>query len=225
MFLDLHIHTHFSHDCLSSPAALLRTAKRKGLDGIAVTDHDTVRGALETRDRNRDPDFHVIVGCEIATDAGDIIGLFLKEEIVSRKALEVIQEIHRQGGLALLPHPFQGRSPREDLVQAVDLLEVFNARLRPEGNQKALELATRLGKPGVCGSDAHFLSDVGTCRIQLEDTDARSALLRGAGALHTGYSPRYKTSVSQIIKAWRHRNYKDLPYHLARMMKRLMLGR
>lgn len=224
MFLDLHVHTSFSFDSMSSPEEVLRAAKRKGLDGLAVTDHDTIQGALETRDRNRDPDFVVIVGCEKSTDAGDIIGLFLREEIRSRKALEVIHEIHEQGGLALLPHPFHGRPPRDEVVDAVDLVEVFNARTSPENNQKALALANRLGKVSVCSSDAHFVSDVGACRVLVEDTDPRAALLGGARALHIRYTPRYKTSASQIIKAWKRGNYKAIPIHFASMMKRVVAG-
>jgi predicted metal-dependent phosphoesterase TrpH len=222
MLLDLHVHTSFSPDCLSSPKDLVDTAKRRGLHGVAVTDHDTVRGGLEARRHNRDRDFHVIVGSEITTDAGDIIGLFLEAEIHNCDALEVIREIHEQGGLALLPHPFRGRPPREEVVRAVDLVEVFNARMDPASNGKAQELARRLGKRSVCASDAHFLSDLGTCSVLLEDTDIRTGLLRGAIALHTGYSPRYRTSASQIIKAWRSGNYSRVPYHAARMLKRML---
>lgn len=223
MFLDLHVHTRYSPDSLSSPEALLQEAKRKGLNGIAVTDHETIRGGLEVRDRNRDADFHVIVGSEIKTEAGDVIGLFLEREIRTRRALDVIQEIHEQGGLALLPHPFRGRPPREDVVEAVDFLEVFNARLQPERNLQAQELAVRLGKPSVCGSDAHFSSDVGTCRLGLYGSDIRSAL--PGAVLHTGYSPPFKTSASQVIKAWRSGDYSGIPYHAARLMKRIFWGR
>jgi len=224
MFLDLHVHTSFSFDSLSSPEKVLRAAKQKGLDGLAVTDHDTIEGALEVRDRNRDHDFVVIVGCEKSTEAGDIIGLFLQKEIRSYKALEVIAEIHEQGGVALLPHPFHGRSPRDEVANAVDLLEVFNARTSPESNRKAVALADRLGKTAICSSDAHFVSDIGTCRVLLEDTDPRAALLRGARRLDTCYSPRYKTSASQIIKAWKCRKYGSIPVHLTRMVKRLVAG-
>lgn len=226
MLFDLHIHTRFSPDCLSAPEDVLEKAKRRGLNGIAITDHDTIRGGLETRDRNRDPDFHVIVGSEIKTEAGDVIGLFLKKEISSRIALDVVREIHEQEGLALLPHPFRGgRSPREDVAEAVDLFEVFNARTRPESNRRAGELAGRLGKLTVCASDAHFASDVGTCSVLLEGADIRSALLRGPRVLNTGYTPPYKMSASQVVKAFRSGNYAGMPSHAARMVKRLIWGR
>lgn len=222
MLLDLHVHTRFSPDCLSSPDALLEAAKRKGLNGLAVTDHETIRGALKMRDRNRDPDFHVIVGSEIKTDAGDVIGIFLEKEISSRNVFDVISEIHAQGGLVLLPHPFRGRVPREDVAVAVDLIEVFNARTKPDGNRQAHELAERLRKPAVSVSDAHFVSDLGTCSVQLEDLDIRSALSRSARALHVGYTPPYKISASQVVKAFRSRNLAGIPYHGARMLKRMI---
>jgi hypothetical protein len=222
MFLDLHVHTRFSPDSVSSPDRLLDVAKRRGLHGLAITDHESIRGALVTRDRNRDPDFHVIVGCEVATEAGDIIGLFLTDEIRSRVALEVISEIHEQGGLALLPHPFQRRPPPESVAAAVDLVEVFNARSSPESNRRAQELAGRLGKPAICASDAHFVSDVGTCRVFV-DGAGRTALLGGARALHTGYTRRYKTAASQMIKAWATGNYRAVALHAASTLKRALL--
>jgi len=222
MQFDLHTHSRHSPDSLASPAALVLEGRKKGLTGIAVTDHDTIRGGLEARDANRDPDFWVIVGAEIKTDAGDVIGLFLEREIRSRRALEVIQEIHEQGGVAVLPHPFRSRPPREDVVGAVDLLEVFNARLRPEQNRQARDLAERLERPTVCGSDAHFASDVGACRVVLPGSDVRAALARAV--LNTAYTPPFKTSASQIIKAWRSGRYGRIPYHSARLLKRILLG-
>jgi predicted metal-dependent phosphoesterase TrpH len=224
MFLDLHIHTCFSYDCLSSPDDVLIAAKLKGLDGIAVTDHDTIRGALETRKRNSDPGFLVIIGAEIATDAGDIIGLFLKEEIYSRSAADVVREIHEQEGLALLPHPFYGGTPRADIVRTVDLIEVFNARTSPGNNEQAAELARRERKVGVCASDSHFKSDVGTCGNLLDDIDTRAALLRGPRSLRTRYTRRYKLPASQIIKAWKTGHYSHIPFNALRIMKRIAIG-
>lgn len=224
MLLDLHVHSRFSPDCLSSPDALLEAARRHGLNGIAVTDHNTVRGGLETRDRNRDPDFHVIVGSEVKTDAGDVIGLFLEKEVASQGVLEVIDEIHAQGGLALLPHPFRGRIPRDAVATAVDLIEVFNSRTEPDGNRKAQELAARLGKPQVSCSDAHFVSDLGGCSVAVEGAVVRTALLQGRGTLRIGYTQAYKMSASQIVKSFRSGHYSGIPYHGARMVKRIIWG-
>ena len=83
---DFHIHSCFSFDCLSTPELILREARRKGLDGVAVTDHDTIQGGLATARLNQYRDFSVIVGAEYYTKAGDIIGLFLHREIEKRFA-------------------------------------------------------------------------------------------------------------------------------------------
>src|SRR5262249_29889549 len=83
--IDFHVHTSFSHDCATSPATVIELARRRGLDGIAVTDHETEEGGLATVEANRHQDFLVIPGAEIKTDLGDLIGLFLTHAIKSRK--------------------------------------------------------------------------------------------------------------------------------------------
>ena len=152
--LDLHLHSCFSFDCLTTPEQILREARYKGLSGVAVTDHETIQGGLATAQLNRDPDFLVIVGAEYYTDAGDIIGLFLHEEIQTRDSSQLIDEIHRQGGIALLPHPYHGHDLTSTLAEKVDIIEAFNARESPGNNQKALEFAKKWNKPALCASDA-----------------------------------------------------------------------
>ena len=154
--IDFHVHSFFSFDSLTAPREILRKARVKGLNGVAVTDHDTIEGGLATARLNTDPDFLVIVGAEYTTEVGDIIGLFLSHEIASREPSELIKNIHDQQGLVLLPHPFHGHRLPSEIVEKVDIVEVFNARETPENNQKALTFAKRLNKPGLCGSDAHL---------------------------------------------------------------------
>ena len=86
--IDLHIHSKYSFDSLLSPKTILKVAKKKGLTGIAVTDHNTIRGGLEVKEINKDRDFTVIVGSEVQTEIGDIIGLYLSDEIKSRISIE-----------------------------------------------------------------------------------------------------------------------------------------
>ncbi|HQE50405.1 MAG TPA: PHP domain-containing protein, partial [Fervidobacterium sp.] len=154
--IDLHIHSKYSFDSLLSPRTILKVAKKKGLTGIAVTDHNTIRGGLEVRKINKDRDFTVIVGSEIQTDIGDIIGLCVNEEIKSRISIEVIEEIKDQGGYVVLPHPFRGHKLNQYIIELSDAVEVFNGRSTAEENFKALELAKRYNKPFTAGSDAHF---------------------------------------------------------------------
>ena len=158
---DLHIHTRYSFDSPTEPLTIVETAIKKGLDFIAVTDHATIRGGLETLERAKGTGLQVIVGAEIKTEKDDIIGLFLKEELKNRKAGDVIDEIHQQGGLAVFPHPFKKElrlTPEE--IQKIDAIEV-NGRLSRAQNEKAVNLAREYNKPLVGGSDAHFFWEIG----------------------------------------------------------------
>jgi len=221
--LDLHLHSCFSFDCLTTPEQILREARRKGLNGVAVTDHETIQGGLTAERLNRDPDFLVIVGAEYSTDAGDIIGLFLREEIVTRDSSQLIDEIHRQGAIAVLPHPYHGHNLTSSMVEKVDMIEAFNARESPGNNHKALEFAKKWNKPALCASDAHFRCDIGTCRMIFSTLDIRTELLRNQCRWMTGYTPRYRMSASQIIKAAKLRKYHHIPYQAARLAKRVFL--
>jgi hypothetical protein len=107
-----------------------------------------------------DTNLQVVIGAEYKTDLGDVIGVFLRQEIQSRLALEVVAEIHAQGGVAVLPHPFQAHPESQDLWRAVDAMEVFNARCTESQNLAANELAIRFGKPMLAGSDAHFAGEI-----------------------------------------------------------------
>jgi hypothetical protein len=140
---------------------LIKIAKKRNLDGIAVTDHNTIKGGL--RSRAIAPEgFLVIPGAEIKTEKGEIIGLFIEEEIKSRIFEEVRNEIIEQGGITILPHPFRNRycNP-EELINLIDVIEVMNARTSPSLNEKALHMAEKYSKPRIGGSDAHNRFEIG----------------------------------------------------------------
>lgn len=180
MIYDLHTHTRYSSRCgVVEPEQLVKTAILKGLDGIAVTDHDTIEGAVEAR-KFETPEFKVIIGCEIKTTSGELIGLFLQEEIESREPIEVIREIHAQGGIVVVPHPFDRfRSSRFDLLNEilkhVDAIEVFNSRcISNKSNELARNFVIKHTKTSnismVGGSDAHYLGEVGRGYTKISDT-------------------------------------------------------
>lgn len=211
MILDLHIHSRYSFDSLSKPKDIIRIAKKKGLNGIAITDHNTIKGGIDARRINHDPNFLVIIGSEIATEMGDIIGLFLKEEIRSRDSIEVIEEIHRQGGIAVLPHPYKGHRLNEEIIRNIDVIECFNSRTSGENNKKAMKLAERYKKPIIAGSDAHFSSEVGACKVILNSADIRNEILNGRVVeLETKYTPLYMQSLSQMIKSIKLGKYNEI---------------
>ncbi len=222
MTFELHVHTKFSFDSIMEPYDIIRAARKAGLNGIAITDHDTVKGALETARINDDPDFTVIPGVEVATDAGDIIGLFLQNEIISRKAIEVIDEIHERGGLAILPHPYKGHRLTDELIEKVDVIEIFNARCTAEENEKAKKLAEEFNKPASVGSDAHFLREIGTCRVNIKSNDIKIALLKGDAEFITGLNPTYLFHFSQIIRSLKLRTYYKVPVQLYRALRNFL---
>lgn len=219
MILELHAHSKFSFDSIAEPYDILKAAKKIGLNGIAITDHNTIRGAVETQRINDDADFIVIIGTEIATEAGDIIGLFVKEEIESRNSLEVIDEIHRQGGIALLPHPHKGHRLNDEILKKIDVIESFNARTCEADNRKAEELARQYDKPVLVGSDAHFQSEIGKCRVILKGDDIKKEILSGEVEFQTAYSPLYLRHFSQLIKSLKLRKYHKVPVQFIRIIK------
>jgi predicted metal-dependent phosphoesterase TrpH len=164
MKYDLHVHSKYSHDSLLDPSEILKIAIKRGLDGVAIIDHNTIKGGLVAEKTNKNPDFEVIVGSEIKTEYGDIIGLFLNEEVKSRKFMEVIEEIKNQGGLTALAHPFRPYEVPEKIILHLDFIEGFNARSKKWQNQKAYALALTLNKKVIAGSDAHFSFEIGRGR-------------------------------------------------------------
>jgi len=207
-FLDLHCHTSASFDSLAAPAAVLRAAAARGLTHLAITDHDRIDGALEARDRATDeaPHVTVIVGQEIRTQTGDLIGVFLHEAIPpGLAASDAIAAVREQGGLVGIAHPFDrfrgslGRgetSAFEGLAGSVDWIEAWNARLMVgDGNARAAELAARLGIPGVAVSDAHTTLEVGIASTTVHGDpstpDGLRAALAGPLELVTGRSSAY----------------------------------
>jgi len=213
MIADLHIHSKYSYDSLLSPSKILKTAKKCGLHGIAITDHETIKGGVITHNLNSDNDFFVIVGAEINTEIGDIIGLCLNTEIKSRNSIEVIEEIKEQGGYVVLPHPYRGHTLNEYVISHADAIEVFNSRSSMEENNRAFDLAKKYNKGFSAGSDAHFASEIGMGRIFLDHSTALEHI--GFSSLEENVSgeqsPWYLTHFSQIIKSKKMKHYSLIP--------------
>jgi len=168
---DLHMHTHWSHDCSVEVDELLDYAEEQGLGAIAITDHNVFGGALEAVEKARGRNLVVIPGEEIKTDGqGEVIGLFLQEEIPRGMSFEdTLAAIRAQGGLVFLPHPFDRRHAIPDPatlhrhLAEIDVFEVYNARLLFETyNDEALRFARKYNLTMGAGSDAHVLPGVGT---------------------------------------------------------------
>jgi len=167
---ELHCHTSWSRDCLMRPDRLVQVCIEKGIEVLAITDHNEIGGAFEVASI---APFTVIVGEEIKTREGELIGYFLKRHIPKGLSAEdTAMEIKSQGGIVSVPHPFDSlRNSRlktevlERLItkNLVDIIEAFNSRTtKPEDNTKAEIYAASKGIPVVAGSDAHTYPEVGT---------------------------------------------------------------
>jgi predicted metal-dependent phosphoesterase TrpH len=173
---DLHLHTSWSHDCSIEVDELLDHAEAQGLGAIAVTDHNVFGGALEAVERARGRGLIVIPGEEVKTaEQGEVIGLFLQEEIPKGMSFEeTVGAIRAQGGLVYLPHPFdrmhaipEPATLHRHLAE-IDVLEVYNARLLFEAyNDEALRFARKYNLTPGAGSDAHVLAGVGTGAVRM----------------------------------------------------------
>jgi glycosyltransferase involved in cell wall biosynthesis len=182
--VDLHMHTDHSPDCATPVDTLLETAKKVGLDAIAITDHNEVSGALEARERANG--IKVIVAEEVKTaDQGEVIGLFIEEKIPRGMTLqETIAEIRRQGGLVYVPHPFDRMHAVPDyenllaVVEDVDAMEVFNPRVAFSAfNEEAARFAAKYRIVAGAGSDSHVAQGLGSVKIRMRDFDGPEEFL------------------------------------------------
>lgn len=200
---DFHIHSKYSFDSILSSKRILKRAKQVGLSGIAITDHNTIKGGVQTYKINEDPSFTVIIGCEINTEVGDIIGLFLNDEIKSRDSKEVIDEIRAQDGIVVLPHPFKSHNLNEELIKSIDLIEGFNGRTSLDKNLMAQDLARKYNIPMIAGSDAHFGIEIGGVENIINDVDIykiRKLLLSGEVKIRGTRSHKCFQGGSMVIK-------------------------
>jgi len=187
---DLHVHTRYSEDSISPPEKIVEHCLKVGINCLAITDHNEISGAFEVK---RIAPFKVILGEEILTSQGEIIGYFLTEKIPPRLSPEeTVARIKAQGGLVCIPHPYDrfrsGAKLRnnalEKIIPDVDLIEVFNSRtMLLRDSARALELARRHDLPAIAGSDAHIVREVGSTYMEIpEFNDAeqfRLALRQG----------------------------------------------
>jgi predicted metal-dependent phosphoesterase TrpH len=173
MRIDLHCHTHYSRDSLTTFDALLHRMDLRKLSMVAVTDHNTIAGALEF---HRRAPKRFVVGEEIRTLEGELLALFVKERVPpDLPVVETIDRIHDQGGLAGAAHPLDrlrseamGREKFRAIHAYLDFVEIFNARVTfSADNRLAREMAVRWGLPGSAGSDAHAPLEVGRAYVEM----------------------------------------------------------
>ncbi len=174
--VDMHTHTEYSKDSRTTLRAYAAGVERAGLHVVCVTDHDRIDGALQLREMALP--FRVVVGEEIGSRDGEIIGLFLERPVPPRlSGEETAARVHEQGGVVYVPHPFSRnrlrhvrRQTLERLVPHLDAIEVFNAREAFAGdNRRAYGFAAAYALPGGAGSDAHRASELGRAYVEVAE--------------------------------------------------------
>ncbi len=182
--IDLHVHSKYSFDCFTPINIIIKTAKKKGLDGIAITDHNTIKGALKAKTVNSD--IKIIIGSEIPLDNGaEVLGLFLNQEIKSSTFFEVYDEIKNQDGIMVLPHPFRASKNNIKILtkeefSIIEIIEGINAGNYPQENKKAIQLAKEKSLIVTAGSDSHHYSSIGKAYTIFNNTvDLKKELTRG----------------------------------------------
>jgi predicted metal-dependent phosphoesterase TrpH len=170
--VDLHLHSHYSHDGRSSLEELITRCAECGLDRIALTDHNTIEGALALA---RIAPGLAIVGEEAKTLEGEVIGLFINSRLPPYESPEEVMDlIHGMGGLTYIPHPLDRQRAhfREErlveLENRIDIIETYNPWCEAAANQAAARLAEELGKVSATGSDSHAAHELGRSWMEME---------------------------------------------------------
>jgi predicted metal-dependent phosphoesterase TrpH len=184
---DFHSHSHYSRDSVVSPRAFIDSCVRKGINCIAVTDHNEIEGAFVIQKLAADEGkLKVIVGEEVKTAEGEIIGLFLKEFVPRDLSPEdTVAAIHAQGGLAVVPHPYDifrrsviKKDALERVKEQVDAIEGFNCRnIMSRHDEKAKALASSVTKPMTLGTDSHSTWELGGACLEMDDFETPQELL------------------------------------------------
>lgn len=175
--VELHVHTRFSSDCATPVANLVARCQEVGTNCVAITDHNTIEGALAVREI---APFPVIIGEEIKSSGGEIIGLFLTKKIdAGLSPMETVYRIKSQGGLVAIPHPFDRMrrsvitpAALKELLPHTDIIEAFNARNTfRTANTLASALAREKGLLTSAVSDAHTLIELGRTYVEMPEFD------------------------------------------------------
>ncbi len=203
---DLHIHTNRSPDSIITPEKLVERCLQRGIDCVAVAEHNNIEGALAVQGI---ASFKVIIAEEVKTSEGELMGLFLREPISpGLSPEETVRRIKEQDGLVCLPHPFDRlrreplrRAARERILPELDIIEAFNSRTTfAADNARARRLAEELGLPMSAGSDAHSPGEIGNAYVEMPDFETPQQFLE---ALRQGkITGRRSIPLVHFVSTW-----------------------
>jgi len=172
LIADFHIHTKYSGDCKSEPKEILKTARKLNFNVLGIVDHDTTKGAIETK--KLATDILILVGQEIKTEQGEII-IFGTNDKITGSLWEIIDKAIGQGYLIVLPHPFDkfrcsvgrylSKEELKELSRKIHAIEIFNSGCFLNKFNREAQKFSELNKVvGIAGSDAHLVKEIGNVR-------------------------------------------------------------
>jgi len=196
--IDFHVHTCYSKDCSTSLEDVIICSKKRGLNGVAITDHDTVEGALKLLKKSNDQTI-IIPGIEVSTKAGHILGINVTTSIPQGLSIEeTVERIHEAGGISIAAHPSaiykSGIGLSEKIVsQGIDAVEVINSSAFPFFllNYLSRRLAYRTKLPQIGGSDSHLPETIGLAYTIIGNVDVNSEIEEIIHAVKKGMSIPY----------------------------------
>jgi predicted metal-dependent phosphoesterase TrpH len=193
MLFDIHVHSDLSPCSHLTLSDILKHSRRRGLDGVCITDHETMGAVDSLREGMQDDGLCVIVGMEYATPQGDFLAFGPFEKLpLGLDAQELLPLIDLAGGAAVAAHPFRpGRSVLESIFTSklCQLVEAVNGRNPTAANEQASALVRRQNLVGLGGSDAHSLAELGRMATRIHTPvcgreDFVAALRRGRCEQH-----------------------------------------
>jgi hypothetical protein len=193
-------------DCTMPLEQIIARCLEVGINCLAVADHNAIAGALKLKEI---APFPIIVSEEILTLDGEVIGMFLSQEIPSKLSItETVAQIKAQDGLVCIPHPYDRlrlsvfrNQVFEDIMPEVDIIEVFNARsLSPGSSARAWQLAQKYGKLASAGSDAHTLSEIGNACVEMPEFNGKDEFL--ASLAKGKISGNKSNPTAHFVSAW-----------------------
>lgn len=192
--LEMHTHTKYSHDSLLNKWFYLIVLKIKKINTIAITDHNEIKGAIEFNDFLKKYKINVIIGEEVFTNRGEIIGLFLQEKIEPGKTVrKTMEEIKKQGGIVYIPHPYDEKRyktviPEEEIennIDLIDIIEVHNGRnIQPYFSERQLSIGNSYPAAAqLIGSDAHTFIELGRNYNLIEEFGGKEEFVRNLNSV------------------------------------------
>ena len=174
--IDLHTHSNYSEDAAGSAQEIMKYVKKKGLHGMAITDHNSIKGGRVAQKLSTN-EFIVIPGVEISTVQGHLLGLNVTKDIPKNKSVsETIEYVYDDGGIPIVTHLFRNMSgikeqPLQQVLDRIDAIEVYNSCSLPTTNLKTAKVAKKNGLGGTGGSDSHEPAYAGNAYTMIDTTD------------------------------------------------------